>query len=540
MATRELPVRASLENLRKQAKALHRAFHDGDADAVRRIHDHLPKAATLSAEELRRFDLSLQEAQHVLAKEYGRASWDDLRAAVEVPFDAFADLGKPPFQEVLRATDIEDVTRALSATTERVREAFFSSMARRVVRFVTEDIGARGPWPAAEVEAAQRRILDRTRQLAAEKGFQWPPPPMSGTFEDLARLTDRDSQVLMREVPQLDLSRALIGAPEAVRGRFLSNMSRRVRTIIVEDGERLTLDLPAHEPAASRQRVLEWANNLGREDRIAWPPTADRPPWSGDLEDAETRQPPEDPLGGRGLEDLAIDDLARIFGELTTTAKREGILGLDEAVNYRGPLGEGLRLAVDGTYPALVEAMLDTRRSTMVRNRRLRLTMMRDGVAALQAGDNPRIVWHKMQAHYLDPEEWETPQRSNEAIGGAELRDWIERGWLTTRTPAAIAELFLHLGYAARNEGVQALAEAADAIEHALLKESLAVLVADRDDAQGLQAHIEQRIEAEVAGLDARMRAITAGVLGVMAGMEAAGVTEAVRAAAAAAGAREP
>ncbi len=47
MSARDLPARANLENLRKQAKALHRAFLDGDADAVQRIRDHLPRAEAL-------------------------------------------------------------------------------------------------------------------------------------------------------------------------------------------------------------------------------------------------------------------------------------------------------------------------------------------------------------------------------------------------------------------------------------------------------------------------------------------------------------
>lgn len=124
MSERELPVRASLENLRKQAKALHRAFRDGDADAIQRIRQHLPKAAVLPAEDLRRLDLSPQEAQHVLAKEYGFAAWDELKAAIDVPFEAFVHLGKTAFHAVLREVDPEDCSRALHGANERVREAF--------------------------------------------------------------------------------------------------------------------------------------------------------------------------------------------------------------------------------------------------------------------------------------------------------------------------------------------------------------------------------------------------------------------------------
>ena len=208
MSTRDLPVRANLENLRKQAKGLHRAFLDGDTDAVDRIRENLPRINELPEAEVAEADLSRQEAQHVLAREYGYATWEKLRAAVGVSFEG-------------------------------------------------------------------------------------------SSFEDLARLTDREIQNLMREISQKDLCRALVGASEAVWGRTLSNMSRRVRIFITEESERLAPDLPDYEPHASRQRLLEWAEALGRDGRIQWPPPANHPAWSGDLT-ADVLAPPPPLAAWRG------------------------------------------------------------------------------------------------------------------------------------------------------------------------------------------------------------------------------------------------
>ena len=61
MSSKKLPARASLENLRKQAKGLHKAFADGDDAAVTRIQEHLPRAATLTDDALRATALSLQK-----------------------------------------------------------------------------------------------------------------------------------------------------------------------------------------------------------------------------------------------------------------------------------------------------------------------------------------------------------------------------------------------------------------------------------------------------------------------------------------------
>ena len=69
---------SSFESLRKHAKKLVRQFAAGDPDALARVHAHLP-APILPLSQ--RDALSLRDAQLVLAREYGFAGWQDLRAA---------------------------------------------------------------------------------------------------------------------------------------------------------------------------------------------------------------------------------------------------------------------------------------------------------------------------------------------------------------------------------------------------------------------------------------------------------------------------
>ncbi len=68
-----LPLHSSFESIRKQAKKLARQFAAADADALARVYAQLPAPA---------LPLSLRDAQLVLAREYGFAGWQDLRAAV--------------------------------------------------------------------------------------------------------------------------------------------------------------------------------------------------------------------------------------------------------------------------------------------------------------------------------------------------------------------------------------------------------------------------------------------------------------------------
>jgi hypothetical protein len=66
----QLPARPDLDQLRRQARELHRAAQGGDARATRRLQ-HVSGTATLSA------------AQLAVAREYGFASWPRLKAEAE-------------------------------------------------------------------------------------------------------------------------------------------------------------------------------------------------------------------------------------------------------------------------------------------------------------------------------------------------------------------------------------------------------------------------------------------------------------------------
>ena len=60
---------------------------------------------------------------------------------------------------------------------------------------------------------------------------------MMFVFGDLVKLTDKELQVLLKEVEQKDLVVALKGADEELRDKVLGNMSERVRQFILEEME---------------------------------------------------------------------------------------------------------------------------------------------------------------------------------------------------------------------------------------------------------------------------------------------------------------
>jgi ankyrin repeat protein len=72
---KQLPSRPNLEQLKKQAKDLHKLHHAGDAEALHRIAENYPQPG--------KTEFSLADAQLVVAREYGFESWPKLKTHVE-------------------------------------------------------------------------------------------------------------------------------------------------------------------------------------------------------------------------------------------------------------------------------------------------------------------------------------------------------------------------------------------------------------------------------------------------------------------------
>ncbi len=78
-----LPARPSLEQLKKLAKDLVKGHEEKQPDALALIGRHLPALAGKSAAEVAAYPFALHDAHSVLARQYGFASWNELRAQVE-------------------------------------------------------------------------------------------------------------------------------------------------------------------------------------------------------------------------------------------------------------------------------------------------------------------------------------------------------------------------------------------------------------------------------------------------------------------------
>ena len=88
--SKSLPSRPSLEQLKTQAKELLKALKSGDPTARQRFQAHRPQVSRIAAAD-RASTWSLADAQWVIAREYGCASWPSLREHVAAMLVATGD-----------------------------------------------------------------------------------------------------------------------------------------------------------------------------------------------------------------------------------------------------------------------------------------------------------------------------------------------------------------------------------------------------------------------------------------------------------------
>ncbi|MFL5386224.1 MAG: ankyrin repeat domain-containing protein [Longimicrobiaceae bacterium] len=128
---RSLPPRPSLEQQRKQAKELLRAFRGGDASARERIRRHLPDKQRPT----------LADAQFVLAREHGFRSWAALKAHVEQAAEPVSRSLMEEFHRAFAARDADAVRALLRRHPEaraRIDEPAFSFGATALGHFAGE------------------------------------------------------------------------------------------------------------------------------------------------------------------------------------------------------------------------------------------------------------------------------------------------------------------------------------------------------------------------------------------------------------------
>ncbi len=230
MTTRSLASTATLDSLKKQAKAFLKAVQSGDASARSRVEPYFPDSA----------GVGLQDIQLVLAREFGFSSWTKLKAHLET-----GDRKQVPRDQL--------ANRFLSLATV----SYFGSIAADPARFdealqlleANPEIAGENIHIAAVLgdAAGVSRWLDRQPQLLDRKGgpYDWSPL----MYAAYARLPGRSS---------LPAAEELIRRGADVNAFFLDGGQYRftVLTGVFGEGEAGKDRQPPHPECEAFARLL--------------------------------------------------------------------------------------------------------------------------------------------------------------------------------------------------------------------------------------------------------------------------------------------
>jgi ankyrin repeat protein len=203
MDAKPLPARPSLEQYKKQAKELVKAFRSeqslksSDSQAIQRVKKHHPRFADLPDEQIARTRFALADAQFVIALEHGFESWPkfarhvealahaNFAATVSDPVAAFIEAACVPRDALHSSGTLERAEAILAAHPGVAHHDIYTSAvlgdAEGVLRLVTHDVrnasAKGGPygWDALTHLCFSRYLrLDRARSkgfLAAAKAL---------------------------------------------------------------------------------------------------------------------------------------------------------------------------------------------------------------------------------------------------------------------------------------------------------------------------------------------------------------------------------
>jgi ankyrin repeat protein len=163
MPDRSIPTRPNIEQYRKQAKELLRAVRAGEWEALARMHKNHPRISEFASEDVQAQKLVLADAQVVLAREHGFASWPAFTLELErLQIMGAVASSNDPINTFIEAACADRRGWHGGGTLENAETI--------LVKF--PDVAAANIYSAAVLgdENAVRDWLTRDRQLATAKG----------------------------------------------------------------------------------------------------------------------------------------------------------------------------------------------------------------------------------------------------------------------------------------------------------------------------------------------------------------------------------
>ena len=275
---RPLPPAPSLEYERKEAKALLRQIRAGDADALRRVYSTHPAALR----DRRLDELKLTDAQHLIAREHGFASWprmveyfEELERHRNAPRHNSPDDGMERFEalarDIVRRHQRGDwiVARELAHFVPRfyarpIAEILATPITDDEARLVVARERRRGSWDELNELASAARAwkvhgmwestntsLARTRSAIRD-----------GDVDTLAATLDEHPELLTPSVTDREWRRTLAGMALSFERQTQSPDARRITDFLATRGVDVQRELD--------ERLLGWPHDESRPEIVRW------------------------------------------------------------------------------------------------------------------------------------------------------------------------------------------------------------------------------------------------------------------------------
>ena len=341
--SKQLPPRSDLRQLKIQAKDLHKAHQQETPEAVRRIREFHPHFTDSTNAGVLASRFYLQDAQLVLAREYGFPSWPKLVIGV-----ATAANNSPPTEE-----DARLIRNLLAEETDQESHG----MVAAAILILSLEVGEAG--------------------------------------EVMKYLTDAEIEEVIQGLAQLkDL-------PTQGQRQALAACAEAGRTVDLKDVDPLGFGMVALEIAMGPKRAAEI---FARHSHLPMP--KNRPEYRPKLsaEYLSMKRDLKHRFQNTPSGQMDLDELSEAIVKMAEISRVEGMLALedmaDESSRMENLLRDGIRLAVDGTATDLITDLMETTSQALVHSYELRCRMIIEGVKAVQNGENPRIVEYRLHCFY--------------------------------------------------------------------------------------------------------------------------------------------
>lgn len=179
MSTQQ-PPKHNLEQYKKQAKDLLKAHQAADAAATALVREHLPRLQSAADQPN---EITLQEAQHVIARQHQCKDWNWLRAVSTLDLEPLIGCTHRELATLMRESDGKDLLFILSQVSAALKNRFMGCMSKRMRAFLLEDMSLLEPLSPQQIEASQQRIMLQANRLAMQNQFTWPDGKQKPTSE---------------------------------------------------------------------------------------------------------------------------------------------------------------------------------------------------------------------------------------------------------------------------------------------------------------------------------------------------------------------